>query len=73
MKLYTDPDYFKNLWIEGQNKEIEQKKKRHRDRREKRKRREGNKGVSGPTRKVHTGLDKEFQDEHHKNRRLLNY
>eukprot|EP00800_Vazella_pourtalesii_P000163 TRINITY_DN1015_c0_g1_i4.p1 TRINITY_DN1015_c0_g1~~TRINITY_DN1015_c0_g1_i4.p1 ORF type:complete len:321 (+),score=97.80 TRINITY_DN1015_c0_g1_i4:139-1101(+) len=66
MKLYTDPNYFLNLWIEGENKDYEQRKKRQRDRREKRKRREGSKGVSGPTRKVHTGLDKEFQDEHTK-------
>ena len=68
MKLYTDPNYFLNLWIEGENKDYEQRKKRQRDRREKRKRREGGKGVSGPTRKVHTGLDKEFQDEHNKSK-----
>ena len=68
MKLYTDPNYFLNLWIEGENKDYEQRKKRQRDRREKRKKREGGKAISGPTRKEHTGLDKEFREDHAKSK-----
>ena len=68
MKLYTDPNYFLNLWIEGENKDYEQRKKRQRDRREKRKKREGGKAISGPTRKAHTGLDKEFQEDNVKSK-----
>ena len=73
MKLYTDPNYFLNLWIEGENKDYEQRKKRQRDRREKRKKRDGSKAISGPKRKAHTGLDKEFEEDHVKSKLFYSF